>query len=233
MTDLDESVVEEVCKMLNASQDFDQDIQNEIFRDMSSFQSQSDIALYLLSAVANGDLSDTSRCVSAILMRRFFAFTKNATKEIFKTNIYPVLAPFFDLSPSPLVNCVSSLFADMLKYFGIDTFPDIPQIIFNLLEKQTEQSQSGLSLIYELLLRDIDLDISILNLLSQHLTTEHSSFVSKILSLFAKKFPNEIFENILTTTVFQIEFNELQEEEILQTINICREILNSRIDEEI
>lgn len=231
MTELDPNVVEEVCKMLTASQEFDENVQREIFNDMASFQSQSDITLYLLSAVANGNLSDQSRCVAAILMRRFFAQTQNTTKEIFKQNIYPILAPFFDLPPSPLVNCVSSLFADLLAHFGIETFPDIPQIMANLLQSN-ENSQSGLSLIYELLLREIPMDAAILELLVPHLQTEHAAFVLKIMASIAQQHPDIVCENILPI-IFEINLSELSEEQILETISICNIILKSRIEEEI
>ena len=221
MDSLDENVVTEVCKLLESVTNDSQEVQDEIFNDIQSFKSLDQINLYLLAAIGNEELSDYSRCTAAILMRHYFiSCTNKIVKECFKNNVFQVVLPFFTLPPSPLTNCVSALFAELLKYFGFDVFPQIPEVISQLLD-DSDSSESGLSLIYECLLQGIDLNPEIIEVMQAHLTTEHSSFVLKICGLFAYRYPNEVKELILSV-VFQAEFEELSKQELIETIEICR-----------
>ena len=140
---LDENVIGEVLQMLAASQEMNPETQSEVFSDIQSFKSLDQINLYLLEAIGNEELPDVSRCVAAILMRHYFIACEDKNiKETFKNNAFQVLSPFFNLPPSPLTNCVSALFAELLKYFGSDVFPNIAEIITDLADMIT-QAQNG------------------------------------------------------------------------------------------
>ena len=218
---LDENVIGEVLQMLSASQEMNPETQSEVFTDIQSFKSLDQINLYLLEAIGNDQLPDVSRCVAAILMRHYFIACENKDiKETFKNNAFQVLSPFFNLPPSPLTNCVSALFAELLKYFGSSVFGDIVEIITQLLS-DSDLSESGLSLVMEVLERDIDLDNSVLELLQPHLQTEHSAYVLKICALLARKYPEEVKSQILSV-VFSANLSELNQFELMEAVNISQ-----------
>jgi len=179
---LDDGVFREVLAMIQSSGEFSQEIQDEIFKDMSTFGVLPEISVYLLSIIHSCDVDDVSKCVAAILMNHFFALERNRNSSTFRENAYPVLSPYFFHPPSPLVNSLSFLFAKVLSIYGVELFPDLNDVLTVLLTS-SENSQSGLSLIRELLFYQIKIPESALSLLIDHLNTENTSTVMSIISI--------------------------------------------------
>ena len=220
MNNLDQNNLNDILELLNATTSTNPEIQNKNYEILEKYSQFGDFSLYLLYLINLPDINIDLKTIALILMKKSIFSIGIEYRKIFKENFFKILSPFLNFEPSPFTSLIAALIATTILEFGINIFPDINNILFHLLSNVLTQ-KNGLSILYELLLKDIEIKSDFIHLLPQFLDEDFIILTLQISILFSKKYPELIKENILNILFSNLE--NLNEEILI----LCLEIVSN------
>ena len=185
--------------------------------------------MYLLDAAANGELSVQVRCVASIMLRHYVKKANPSISGIIKKVAEPVLSPILGVNSQELVNSVAALIAEIAHCYGIEIFSNLNQTIMSLFQNN-EHFFSALMLSKELLFKGYDVTPEITVFFPQFLAVpDLSHHILDVCELLAKKFPEEIKQNIVFPLFPHVD--QLTKQATAKLIDVVIVILNSQVDQ--
>lgn len=190
-------ILEQICAVLDAATNPDNDLLSKIFSQFEELHSQlPTFCFYLLHIISEDKNPIQRRLIAIIVLKNNFRLLENSLTESFLSIAKPLLEEIIKQPYSPFTVVSATMLCSMIKMYGIEKFPDFYDQLSDLFTN-SNTVQVGLECFKELIGSKQDIPEPLLQLLSQIINSPYCKTALDVSYLLCDKDDSFVLETIL------------------------------------